>query len=162
MIVVIDNVPLRLLTNPNSKREDVFKCLQWYKALIRSRVVICLPEIIYYESRRQLLLNKMNGKDFGGLDRLEEFKNFKTTFYQPITTEIIVKATELWAISRKKNEATAHSEAIDADVILAATAITLASVGETTIVATDNINHIARYTPAKRWEEIKIKATVTR
>jgi hypothetical protein len=162
MIVVIDNVPLRLLTNPNNKRKDVFNCLQWYNKLTRNRVLICLPAIIYYESRRQLLLNKLNGKDFGGLERLDEFKSLKTTFYQPITTEIIVKATELWAMSRKKNEATAHSEAIDADVILAATAITLASTGEHTIVATDNIHHIARYTPAKRWEEIKIIATVNR
>jgi hypothetical protein len=64
------------------------------------------------------------------------------------------------AWSRKRNEATAHSEAIDVDVILAATAINLASRGEDTIVATNNINHIARYTSARRWEEIKIKATV--
>ena len=155
MIVVLDNAPLNLFTNPNKKPETL-ACREWIKKLIKSRISICLPEIIYYEARRQRLLNKINGEP-GGLELLEEFKDSETIYYQPITTEIIIKATELWALARKKNESTAHKESIDCDVILAATAIVLAQQEQDyVIVATDNIDDIARYTDAKKWEDIMI------
>ena len=51
---------------------------------------------------------------------------------------------------------TAHDEAIDADVILAATAIIMAVEGEHVVIATTNVSDLARYTPAKNWEDIRL------
>jgi hypothetical protein len=155
MIIVLDNVPLNLITNPNRKKPETIACQRWLEYLISNRILVCLPEIVYYETRRQLMLNKWNTGESGGLIRLEEFKNEKAYYYQPITTEIIIKATELWAWARKTNQSTAHEKALDGDVILAATAIVLAQQEEEyVLVATDNIKDIERYTPAKRWQEI--------
>lgn len=61
-------------------------------------------------------------------------------------------AAELWADARRRGYATAGDQALDADVILAAQAITL---GGSTIVATTNVGHLGRYTQALLWDQIR-------
>ncbi len=109
-----------------------------------------LPEIVDYETRRELIrANKL-----AGIKRLDTVK--QNIRYEQITTEVMLKAAELWAWARKTGQQTAHDEALDADVILTAQAITLALKGEYTVIATDNVKHLARYTPSFRWIDIKI------
>lgn len=64
------------------------------------------------------------------------------------------RAAELWAYTRKKGRVTANDLALDGDVILAAQAIALESVGMPVIVATDNIRHLNWFVDARNWDEI--------
>ena len=74
--------------------------------------------------------------------------------YAPITTSIMRKAAELWAIARQQGYPTASDQRIDADVILAAHALDMNTAG--TIIATTNVGHLARFAAAERWEKIPI------
>jgi hypothetical protein len=71
--------------------------------------------------------------------------------YLPLTTAIMQRAAELWAAARNTGQATAPDHALDADVILAAQALSLSV---PVIVATDNPAHLSRYVPADLWQNI--------
>jgi hypothetical protein len=49
---------------------------------------------------------------------------------------------------------TADPLELDADVILAAQAYLLIRTGLDVVVATTNVGHLARFVPAKKWDEI--------
>lgn len=80
-------------------------------------VRFCLPEIVDYEVRRELL----RGNKVQGLARLDLLKS--AIWYLPITTPIMEKAAELWADVRRRGMPTADPKALDCDVILAAQAL---------------------------------------
>jgi predicted nucleic acid-binding protein len=143
MIILLDGGPLGLVSNPKAT-EAGRECREWMRSLIAGGVRICLPEIIDYELRRELLrANKTQG-----LARLDLLKN--SIHYLPITTPIMLKAAELWADVRRRGLPTADSKALDGDVILAAQA--LAANG---IVATENVGHLSRIVSAKHWRDIR-------
>lgn len=150
MIVLLDTGPLGMITNANKKNPEAVQSKEWIKQLLRKRVLVYVAEIAYYESRRKHI--QLKNKE--GVERLDNFVNSPSIGYAPITTEIIVKASELWGWARLTGQQTAHDEAIDADVILAATAIIMALEGEYVVIATTNDRHLARYTPAKKWTDI--------
>jgi len=142
MIILLDGGPLGLISNPKAT-EAGHECREWMRAMITSGVRICLPEIIDYELRRELLrANKAQG-----LARLDFLKN--TIQYLPITTPIMLKAAELWADVRRRGMPTADSKALDGDVILAAQALVVNG-----IVATENVDHLVRLVGAKHWRDI--------
>ncbi len=102
-----------------------------------------LPEIADYEVRRELLrANKLVG-----IRRLNELK--ATLIYLPITTLVMLKASELWAEARRAGRPTADPKALDGDVILAAQAILVASEGNEVIIATTNFSHLSKFTDAR-------------
>ena len=68
--------------------------------------------------------------------------------YQPITTEIMLKAAELWANARKRGKPTADPKELDGDVILAAQAMEADAV-----VVTENVGHLSLFVEAVRWDE---------
>jgi len=74
--------------------------------------------------------------------------------YAPITTDIMLKAAELWAAARLAGAVTAPPEAIDGDVILAASALLSAGPADVVTVATDNVAHLGRFVHAQQWESI--------
>lgn len=113
-------------------------------------VSVYVSEIAYYEIR----IKHIHLKNKEGIERLDNFVSSPRIGYAPITTQIIVKASELWGWARLTGQQTAHNEAIDADVILAATAIIMALEGEYVVIATANVSDLARYTPAKNWTDI--------
>ncbi len=72
--------------------------------------------------------------------------------YLPITTDAMRRAAELWAGARRKGKPTAADATIDADVILAAQALTFGAAQFA--IATSNPAHLVRFVPAELWENI--------
>jgi predicted nucleic acid-binding protein len=146
-IILLDTGILGMVTNPKANLQCQ-KCKQWLNSLGSRNYLVALPEITDYELRRELIrANKLRG-----IRQLDELKAL--IIYLPITTQVMLKAAELWAQARIKGYPTAHSEAIDGDVILAAQAILIQQQGHSVTIATTNVNHLSRFTPAKTWEEI--------
>ena len=151
MIVLLDTGPLGLITNPNQNNTEAMQCQEWVWKLVEKPIVVCVPEIAYYESRRK----HVHLKNEKALNRLESFLKHPRISYAPLTTEIIKKAADLWGWARSTGQSTAHEKSIDSDVILAATAIIMSLRPEYVVIAT-NVKHLARYTPAKEWKQITL------
>jgi len=146
-IVLLDAGPLGIVTNPKATPQNQ-ACTEWLKALLAKGARVCIPEIADYEVRRELL--RANKSD--GVRRLDELKNALT--YLPLTTPIMLRAAEFWAQVRQQHQPTADKKALDADVILAAQAVSIANPSDTVIVATTNVGHLARLVTAYMWHEI--------
>lgn len=150
-LVLLDSEPLSLITNPGRKTETA-DCKRWLKTLVQGNVLVVVPEIVDFELRRVLL----QSKKLKGIERLDKLGDIGLV-YAPITTEVARKAAELWAWARNTGQQTAHDQSIDIDVFLAAHAIILSEqFGEYAVVATSNVRHIARYTPARTWKDITL------
>lgn len=108
-----------------------------------------MPEIIDYEHRRALLSRDASRQ----VERLNEFK--RDFGYEPLTTEIILTAAELWADARKRGLPTGTERELDIDVILAAQARVLEQDGDLVIVATTNPRHLSRFVDGRPWQEIE-------
>ncbi|MEX0702203.1 MAG: PIN domain-containing protein [Planctomycetales bacterium] len=143
--VVLDAGPLGLATNPRRSPEST-ACAHWLQALVAKQVRVIVPEIADYEVRRELI---RAGKT-PGLARLDALGD--SLEYLPITSEAMRKAAALWARVRRQGRPTADDKALDADVILAAQALTL---GEPDVlVATTNVGHLSRLVAEARWTDI--------
>jgi predicted nucleic acid-binding protein len=106
--------------------------------------VVYLPEIADYEVRRNFLLEGLTGS----ISRLDELKTL--LIYLPLTTEMMLKAAELWANARKLGFPTADPKVLDGDAILAAQALAVDAV-----VATENVAHLSRMVEALNWRDIR-------
>jgi predicted nucleic acid-binding protein len=146
-LILLDTGPLGMVTNPKAN-PDCQACKQWLSQLETQGDRVALPEIADYELRRELI---RAGKT-RGIQQLDQLKT--TILYFPITTEVILKAAELWAQARNQGYPTASPDAIDGDVILAAQAMILRSQSYDTIIATTNVGHLSRFTIAKTWQKI--------
>jgi len=140
-IVLLDTGPLGKIVNP-AKFPDAEL---WLERLVDVGADVLVPEIADYELRRGML--RIN--DPAGIGRLDELHALLS--YLPITTAAMRKAAEFWADARRGGYATAPDLALDADVILAAQAATLAG---GTVIATENVSHLSRYTTASLWDQI--------
>jgi len=144
-VILLDAGVLGLLSNPNHSPETI-ACRNWAVALQNGARTLIVPEIADYEVRRELLRAKLNAS-IVLLDLLG-----KQMQYLPISTTTMRRAAEFWAEARQAGKPTAGDKTIDADVILAAQAVTL-EVPER-VIATTNLGHLARYTNAKIWNLI--------
>jgi len=120
------------------------------RGLIARGVEVVVPEITDYEVRRELTRIKARGS----LHRLDALVAMGGIFYSPIATAQMREAAVLWADARNRGIPTASPDALDADVILAACARTTGQPGDTVIVATMNVGHLARYCDARIWTTI--------
>ncbi|MCP4348444.1 MAG: type II toxin-antitoxin system VapC family toxin [Desulfobacterales bacterium] len=146
-IVLLDSGILGMVTNPKASRE-VKACKNWAESLFLKGTCMAIPEIADYEVRRELL---RAGKT-KGVRRLDELKNIFD--YIPITTDTMLKASELWASVRKQGKPTADDKALDGDVILAAQAFLLFEQENKVIIATTNVMHLSLFADARLWHEI--------
>lgn len=146
-LVLLDTGPLGLVTNPKMSPQAA-QCNQWLKTLLLNNIRVLVPEIADYEIRRELL----RGNKIKGIQRLDALK--AAIGYLPITTEVMLLAAEFWAEARKLGQPTADDKALDADVILTAQATLLARNGDSVVIATTNVAHLARFTAANNWGEI--------
>lgn len=143
--ILFDTGPLGMITN-RSDNPQCKVCQEWFSALSDRTL---MPEIADYELRRELLrANKLRG-----LRQLDQLKI--TIPYLPITTAVMPKAAELWAIARNEGYPTAPPNALDGDVILAAQAILFQEQGRETVIATTNVGHLNRFTSALTGQEIQ-------
>lgn len=143
--IFLDSTPLGLATHPNPTPEAI-ACKRWLQSQIGRGLLIMVSEIVDYELRREL----MRAQRQRGLLNLDAL--ISRVRYLPITTDAMRQAARFWAQARQQGQPTAGDNTIDADVILAAQAFTF---GEPDfIVATDNVQHLARFVPSDKWENI--------
>ncbi len=151
MLVILDTSPLGMVTFPKATGDNL-ACLNWLKGLLNKGVEIRVPEICDYELRRELLRTKKTA----GIAKLDQLGN--AVGYLPLNTEIMRKASELWAGLRNIGLPTASDDALDGDVILAAQAIILSQQpehqGVRIVIATSNVKHLARMADADNWNNI--------
>ena len=62
------------------------------------------------------------------------------------------KAAELSALARQQGQPTAGDNTINADMILAAQALTLGA--PAVVVATTNVGHLTRFVSAELWQNV--------
>jgi len=94
--VMLDSGPLGKIAHPRPNPEIT----EWFMNLLSEGIEIIIPEISDYEVRRSLLLSEL----MKSVVRLDELK--QTLTYLPITTQIMLKAAELWAEARKLGKPT--------------------------------------------------------
>ncbi len=111
--------------------------------------VVLVPEIADYEIRREFVR-------CGNEDWLRQLNAISAVALVPITRAAMVRAAEFWAMLRKLGLGTAPPEALDADAILAAQAVTAKRLEDTVIIATTNVGHLERFpgVVAQPWEYI--------
>jgi predicted nucleic acid-binding protein len=145
--VFLDTGPLGLVSHPRAK-SDAVRCRQWVTDLSAAGVRVFVPEIADYEVRREPLRVGATA----GLRRLDQVK--ATLDFAEITTDVMLKAAELWAQARNRGLTTASPDALDGDCILAAQALLSVGPGDTVTVATDNVGHLAQFVNAQPWTMI--------
>lgn len=143
--VLLDSGPLGLLCH--SRRSSVTTaCQQWLTSMLARGRRILVPEITDYEVRRELLRIGRRA----AVVRLDAVA--QVTEYLPITTAAMRRAAQLRAQARQQGQPTAGDNTIDADMILAAQALTLGA--PAVVIATTNVGHLSRFIPAELWQNI--------
>lgn len=145
-VVLLDAGPLGLATNPRRSTQNA-ACAKWLQSLVAAGARVVLPEIADYEVRRELL----RAKKVKGLAQLDALTLLLE--YLPITTSAMRQAAEFWALARQQGRPVAPDVALDADVILAAQAVTMRVSGVT--IATTNVGHLSRFVAAELWQNVK-------
>ena len=146
--VLLDTGPLGLLCNPKATTENRH-CRAWAADLADAGIRVIVPEIADYELRRELLQARL----MGSLQTLDEL--IEAVDYLPLTTTMMRQAASLWAQVRQAGRPTADRHALDGDVILAAQTLSLGYTSSAIIVATTNIDHLARFVTADLWQNIE-------
>jgi len=143
--IILDAGPLGLLADTRTI-PVVVACKQWANDLLAAGHQLIVPEIADYEVRRELLRMRRTAS-------VALLDQYVTRFvYHGITTAIMRRAAELWAIARQIGQPTAGNNTIDGDIILIALAESLAA--PNAVIATTNVGHIARFFPAELWSNI--------
>jgi predicted nucleic acid-binding protein len=147
LTIVLDSGPLGLASNPKSSPESL-ACGTWLQSHLDLGNRVLVPEIAAYEIRRELI----RAKKTRGIARLDAICQLAD--YLPITTTAMRLAADLWANARQYGSQTADDKSLDGDVILAAQAMTLGLEPGEMVIATDNVNHLSRFTTSARWQDI--------
>lgn len=143
MLIVLDAGPLGALSHPLPQPID-----GWLERQLRAGEQVVVPEIADYEVRRELRrAGKVEGLRLLGLMAHH-------LGYEPITTQAMRLAADLWAEARRWGRPTAPDLALDGDVILAAQARVLAARHPDVVVATTNPKHLERFVDARVWLDI--------
>ncbi len=137
--IILDSMLLGEIVHP--RRNQAVK--EWLRQILGLNIDVILSEIADYELRRELLHRNFSHS----IERLDQLKEVLT--YLPLTTQVMLKAAELWAEARKGGRPTADAKALDGDVILAAQALQVGA-----IVATENVGHLSLFVEARSWKEI--------
>jgi predicted nucleic acid-binding protein len=148
-IIMLDSGPLGLVGHrPGHPRGDV--CRVWLDSLRAAGAVVIIPEIADYEVRRELT----RAGALAGLVRLDALA--VSFLYDPISTAVMRKASEFWAVVRRRGLPTAGDQSLDADAILAAQAALIGGPRDTVTVATSNLAHLVRFPgiDARDWPSI--------
>ncbi len=110
------------------------------------------PDIRRYLASRLPYRKLIHIQAIAGIRRLDRVK--ATLDYAPITTDVMLRAAELWAAARSAGLPTAGPDALDGDCILAAQALLSVGPSDAVTVATENVAHLSRFVDAQLWETI--------
>lgn len=155
-LALLDSGPLGLVTHPRANPENA-EAKAWLSAFLAQGHSVFVPEITYYEVRRELRRSELkNGVPNRGPANLEAL--IADAGLIPITSEAMRLATEFWAQARHLHIEGAPETALDADMILCAQAETLSldwnPNGDAILVATANVKHLTHFTSARHWRDI--------
>ena len=156
-IALLDSGPLSLVTHPRANPENT-RCKTWLSAFLAAGNSVLVPEITFYEVRRELRRSELkNGVPSRGLANLEAFVS--QAGLVPITSPAMLLASEFWAEARHLHIEGAPDTALDADLILCAQARQLDPVfwtGHTApvVIATTNVKHLTHFADARHWQTI--------
>ncbi len=140
MKLVLDSGVLSRLCHAAAEQsKPLFARIQQLRAA-QASVIVYVPDIVDFEVRRKLI--HMRRKP--SIDRLDALHGVFTSL--KLNTSIMRKAAELWAEARWRGQATSGETSLDADVVLAAQAL---SVGGT--VATTNVKHLGQFVDVQDW-----------
>jgi predicted nucleic acid-binding protein len=146
-VVVLDAGPFGLVSGPGVRPTSA-RCQRWARSLLAAGVRVVVPEVADYEVRRELIRRGATA----GLVRLDRV--VAGLDFAPITRDAMLLAAELWARARRGGYPMAGPDALDADCILAAQALTIVLPGDTLVVATTNPGHLGRFLDARTWDQI--------
>lgn len=146
--LVLDSSPLGLVTQRAGKSQEGDACRLWLETLLAQGVKVYVPKVCDYEVRRELI----RAKNFAGITRLDQLKQLAR--YLPLTTDVMLKAAELWAQARNAGVVTADIHALDGDAIAAAQALSLGLSAAEYVIATSNVKHISQFASADLWTNV--------
>lgn len=93
-VILLDSGPVGEVTHPESEKRGPIR--EWLFRLLDAGTYPRLPEIVDYEHRRKLLRRDASRQ-------VERLNAFKQVFgYEPLTTEVMLTAAEIWAAARKR------------------------------------------------------------
>jgi len=135
-------------STPNSA--DAQACLAWIRRLEADGAFVLIPEIVRYEASRELIRRQASLQ----LRRLDTL--CRDLLMVPVNLAAWDQAARFWALVRQAGQPTAAPEALDADAILAAVAVTIAQPGDSATIATTNVRHLTRFPgiDARLWTQI--------
>jgi predicted nucleic acid-binding protein len=152
-LIVLDSGPLGLaIRKPGKPLID--RLHAWVRNMLAGGSRLAVTEIAHYEVRRELV--RLNA--ISSLHRLDRLVSGRAGMdYLPLTTEVIVRAAEYWAVVRRAGQPTADPKELDGDAILAAQASLAGNPGDEVLIATTNAGHLARFPgiSAQSWEQIR-------
>lgn len=153
-IIVLDTGPLSNCVVPSGLPGEMLtpsqQCRKWIEDCEQSGVLLLVPAICYYETRRELERRNAAAK----MKRLEQFVFSIANRYIPLTTAHLEEAARLWGVARNSGRAMASVDALDADVILCAQALSLGLSPADYVVATTNVSHLSQFVSCAEWSTI--------
>ena len=141
--VLLDSGPLGQICHPDPSRHTEIKA--WFDLLLAQGIPVFIPAIADFEVRRSLILAK-RARSLSRLDALQARAELL-----PITAADLRLAARLWAMARERGRSVGDPKELNADVILAAQAVSMIDA----IVATENVGHLGLFTEARPWATIK-------
>ena len=150
LTVFLDTGPLGILTNPKRPPETV-AALEWAVRMMLAGHRFIVPAIADCEVRREL---ERAGKR-NGLAALDAWNAAYPSRYLPLSDAALRLGATLWARARQAGNATADPKELDADVLIAAQAISTGLAPADFVIATVNVGHLSLFASAKLWTKIK-------
>jgi hypothetical protein len=167
---LVDQAKSRLAQNAESEVKEsiieAIECKEWLEKLISEGYHVAISEIANYEARRDHVRRIRDRKSrleekqkaLKAIQRLDALITKKGVAYFPVTCEegnVMQEAAELWAFARNNSYV-----AYDADLIIAAQALVIKSLGIDVIIATtdtEDFNRLLKqhHIEARRWRDIK-------
>jgi predicted nucleic acid-binding protein len=154
-VIILDSGPLSNsvvpLVKPRQTPSPSQICRLWLSDCEKAGATLIVPAIAYYETLRELECRQATAK----LARLKAFSFLLPDRFVPLTTAHLEDAAGMWGSARRHGRPTASDDALDADVILAAQALSLGLRFSDFIIATTNPGHLSQFVPCDMWSNIR-------
>lgn len=141
--VILDSGPLGLICHADPARHTEIKT--WFDQLLARGLPVFISAIADFEVRRGLILAKRS-RSLARLDALQARAELL-----PISPAELRLAARLWAMARERGRSVGDPKELNADVILAAQAISMPDA----VIATENVGHLDLFVDARTWSTIK-------